>query len=251
MRRRIVAGNWKMNMDHREGAAFVKELLAGLEGKDPSCEVVLFPPFTTLPAVTDALADSQVRTGAQDLYFEESGAYTGGISGRMLAALGASYALAGHSERRHVFGEDDATVARKLGAALRSGLAPVLCVGELLEEREAGDATKVVDTQVRASLEGLSADEFGRVVVAYEPVWAIGTGKTATPGDAADMHTFIRKALGSLFGEQAAQLTPILYGGSVKPSNARELLEAENVDGVLVGGASLEADSFLSIIFPI
>jgi triosephosphate isomerase len=250
MRRWIVAGNWKMNMDHREGVVFVKELLAGLEGKDPSCEVVLFPPFTTLHAVAEALADSQVRTGAQDLYFEESGAYTGEISGRMLSAIGVSYALAGHSERRHVFGEDDTTVARKLGAALRSGLDPVLCVGELLEEREAGNATKVVETQVRAALEGLSAEEFGRVVVAYEPVWAIGTGKTATPGDAADMHTFIRKILDSLFGEQAAELTPILYGGSVKPSNARELLEADNVDGVLVGGASLEVTSFLSIIFP-
>lgn len=250
MRRRIVAGNWKMNKDHREGALLAQELLGGLEGREPACEIVLFPSYTTLPAVIEILDGSQVKAGAQDLHFEERGAYTGEISAGMLSALGVSFALAGHSERRHVFGEGDETVARKLRAALGAGLEPVLCVGELLEEREAGNASRVVETQIRASLEGLSADEFSRVVVAYEPVWAIGTGKTATPDDAAEIHTVIRKSLGSLFDAEAAALTPILYGGSVKPSNARELLDTENVDGVLVGGASLEADSFLSIIFP-
>ncbi len=250
MRRRIVAGNWKMNKDHVEGARLAKELLVGLEGRDPACEVVLFPPYTTLPAVVEVLAGSAVQAGAQDLYFEERGAFTGEISAGMLSALGVSFALAGHSERRHVFGEGDETVARKLRAALGAGLMPVLCVGELLEEREAGKASLVVETQVRASLEGLSAEEFARVVVAYEPVWAIGTGKTATPGDAAEIHKVIREILGSIFDTEAAELTPILYGGSVKPSNARELLDTENIDGVLVGGASLEADSFLSIIFP-
>ncbi len=250
MRRRIVAGNWKMNKDHREGARLAQELLDGLEGGDPVCEVVLFPPYTALPAVTEILAGSAVRVGAQDLYFEERGAYTGEISATMLSALGVSFALAGHSERRHVFGENDETVARKLRAALGAGLEPILCVGELLEEREAGNASRVVETQVRTSLEGLSADEFSRVVVAYEPVWAIGTGRTATPDDAAQIHTVIRGILGSIFDAEASSLTPILYGGSVKPSNARELLDAENVDGLLVGGASLEAESFLSIIFP-
>jgi triosephosphate isomerase len=251
MRRRIVAGNWKMNTDHREGARLAKAILGGLEGRDPACEVVLFPSYTTLPAVVEVLAGSTVGTGAQDLYFEERGAYTGEISAGMLSALGVSFALAGHSERRHVFGEGDQTVARKLRAALGAGLVPVLCVGELLEEREAGNASRVVETQVRASLEGLSTDEFSRVVVAYEPVWAIGTGKTATPEDAAEIHTVLRRILGTLFDTEAASMTPILYGGSVQPSNARELLDAENVDGVLVGGASLEADSFLSIIFPV
>ncbi len=239
-----------MNKDHVEGARMAKKLLGGLEGRDPACEVVLFPPYTTLPAVVEVLAGSAVQAGAQDLYFEERGAFTGEISAGMLSALGVSFALAGHSERRHVFGEGDETVARKLRAALGAGLMPVLCVGELLEEREAGKASLVVETQVRASLEGLSAEEFARVVVAYEPVWAIGTGKTATPGDASEIHKVIREILGSIFDTEAAELTPILYGGSVKPSNARELLDTENIDGVLVGGASLEADSFLSIIFP-
>ena len=250
MRRTIVAGNWKMNKDHREGALLAKELLAGIEGKDPSCEIVLFPPYTTLPSIVEILDGSSVMAGAQDLYFEERGAYTGEVSAGMLAALGVSYALTGHSERRHVFGEGDETVARKLRAALGAGLVPVLCVGELLDEREAGDASRVVEIQVRASLEGLSADEFSRVVVAYEPVWAIGTGKTATPGDAAEIHAIIRRVLGAIFDEDRAAMTPILYGGSVKPSNAKELLLADDVDGLLVGGASLEADSFLSIIFP-
>ena len=208
------------------------------------------PPFVSLPAVMEAIEGSSIESGAQDIFYEESGAFTGEISGGMLVELGVRYVLTGHSERRHVIGESNDIVARKLRAALDSGLTPVLCVGELLEEREADRAEEVVLGQLRTALEGLTADQCAKVVVAYEPVWAIGTGKTATPEDASHMHGVIRKALGDLHGTDISESTAILYGGSVKPQNAAQLFGSPDIDGVLVGGASLASDSFLGIIYP-
>ncbi len=248
MRRKILAGNWKMNLDHVAGAALAREIRGRVESAPPACDVVLIPPFTTLPAVAEAVRGSSVKTGAQDLYFEDEGAYTGEISGAMLRSLGCAYALVGHSERRHVIGETDAVIARKLRAALRAGLAPILCVGELLAEREELTAIEVVTRQVRDACEGLAAEEFARVVVAYEPVWAIGTGKTATPQDASEMHGVIRIVVRELFGTAASENLPVLYGGSAKPENAPVLLAEPEVDGLLIGGASLKASSFLGMI---
>ncbi len=248
MRRTILAGNWKMNLDHHAGAALAREICVGLSASGSACEVILIPPFTTLPAVADAVRGSAVKTGAQDLYCEDEGAFTGEISGGMLRALGCAYALVGHSERRHTIGESGALVARKLRAALRNGLAPILCVGELLAERDSGKAVDVVANQVRESCEGLEGAEFSRVIVAYEPVWAIGTGKTATPRDASDMHGVIRIIAKELFGTAAAENLPILYGGSAKPETAPALLAEPEIDGLLVGGASLKASSFLGML---
>lgn len=248
MRKKLVAGNWKMNKDHREGAALAKEILAGLAQKPVSCEVVLIPPFTTLPAVVQVLAGSAVNGGGQDLFYEDEGAFTGEVSGGMLKSLGCTYALVGHSERRHVIGEGGEILAKKLRAALRNGLAPIYCVGELIEERESGRAETVVEHQLADALDGLSAREIGRVVIAYEPVWAIGTGKTATPEDASSMHAFIRRTLERMFGAAVAQETLILYGGSVKPENASSLLARDGIDGFLVGGVSLKASSFLAVM---
>ena len=248
MRKTIIAGNWKMNKDHIEGAALAGDIAAGLAAKPPSCEVVLIPPFTSLPAVREAIRSSTAKAGAQDISAEDEGAFTGEISGRMLRALGCEYVLVGHSERRHIIGEGGALLARKLRAALRSGLSPIYCVGELLGEREAGAAEDVVSRQIREACEGLSPADFSRVVLAYEPVWAIGTGKTATPKDASDMHATIRGLIGDLLGSEAAGAVPVLYGGSVKPESAAGLLADREIDGLLVGGASLEADSFLAIV---
>lgn len=248
MRKTIIAGNWKLNKDHVEGAALARDILIGLREREFTCEIIIIPPFTSLPSVIDVVEGSRVAVGAQDLFYEDEGAYTGEISGKLLSSLGCTHVLVGHSERRHVIGESGGILARKLRAALRTGLVPIFCVGEILEEREAGRASEVVVTQIREVLEGLSREEIDRVVVAYEPVWAIGTGKTATVEDASEMHGVIRELLQEMFGREVAEGTSILYGGSVKPENAAELLEGPGVDGVLVGGASLKASSFLGII---
>jgi len=248
MRRKRVAGNWKMNKDHREGAALAREILEGLAKEPVSCEVILLPPFTTLPAVLQVLAGSAVSVGGQDLFYEDEGAFTGEVSGSMLKSLGCAYVLVGHSERRHVIGEGGEILAKKLRAALRNGLAPIYCVGELIEERESGRAEAVVERQLADALHGLSTSEIGRVVIAYEPVWAIGTGKTATPDDASSMHAFIHAALERIVEPAAAREMPILYGGSVKPDNAAALLSRDGIDGFLVGGASLKAPSFLAVM---
>ncbi len=249
MRRKIVAGNWKMNKDHREGAALASSLVDGIAGKEVPCEIVIFPPFTTISSVAEAVKGSGIAVGGQDIFYEDAGAFTGEISGAMLRALGCSHVIVGHSERRHVIGERGEALAGKLRAALRTGLTPVFCVGEVLEEREAGRAAEVVGAQVREVLAGLGGREISGVVIAYEPVWAIGTGKTATPQDASEMHTVIRETLQRIFNEGISCNTPILYGGSVKPDNAVDLMSSPGVDGVLVGGASLEAQSFIEIIF--
>lgn len=250
MRKRIVAGNWKMNLDHHEGARLAGEILAGMKNRVPECEVIVMPPFTSLQAVGEALRGSCVSLGAQDLWHEDSGAFTGEVSAGMISAAGCRYVLVGHSERRHILGEGRDLLARKLRAALKGGLSPIYCVGELIEEREAGRAEETVSRQVEEVLGGLEAGWMSRVAIAYEPVWAIGTGKTATAGDASGMHGVIRDLLSRLFGRGTAGETPVLYGGSVKPDNARTLLGADDIDGALVGGASLASDSFLGIVFP-
>ena len=248
MRTTIIAGNWKMNKDHVEGAVLAREIKNGLRDKQLSCEIVLIPPFTTLSAVIDVVRGSDIRVGGQDLYCEDEGAYTGEISGSMLNSLGCTHVLVGHSERRHVIGEGGDLLAGKLRAALGAGLVPIFCVGEVLEDREAGRAADVVVGQLGEVLEGLGDEDIAKVEVAYEPVWAIGTGKTATPRDASEMHGVIRGKLGELFGEGIAGTTIVLYGGSVKPENAAAILDEPDIDGVLVGGASLDASSFLGIV---
>jgi triosephosphate isomerase len=250
LRKTIIAGNWKMNMDHIEGASLAAAIAAGLKGRKPACDVVLFPPFTTLPAVMSVIEGSVMAAGAQDLWYGENGAFTGEISAGMIYSLGCRYVLVGHSERRHVIGEGSDILSKKLRAALAGGLIPVYCVGETLDERESGSASKVVTEQIEEVLSGLSGDEMGRTVIAYEPVWAIGTGRTATPEDAGSMHGVIRGMISDMFGASAAGGTSVLYGGSVKPGNAAQLLAMEDIDGALVGGASLDASSFLGIVFP-
>ena len=249
MRKPFVAGNWKMNMDSQTGVALAQGVAEGSAAQaGKSVSVAVIPPFVYLPAVGQAVSSSGVALGAQDVYFEEKGAFTGEISPAMLKDVGCTYALCGHSERRHVLGETDEIVNKKLLASLAGGLLPILCVGELLEERDAGQTEQVVERQVRAGLAGLSADKAAAVTVAYEPVWAIGTGRTATREQAQEVHAFIRKLLTEIYDEALASEMRILYGGSVKPDNAKELMSEADVDGCLVGGASLKADDFVRII---
>ena len=249
MRKNIVAGNWKMNKNHMEGARLASEILDGLRGKDIGCEVILFPTFTTISSVIDVVKGSAISVGGQNLYSERDGAFTGEISAEMLKNLGCQYVLVGHSERRNIFGEDSVFLSKKLRIALEYGLFPLFCVGELLEQREAGKAGEVVEKQLKDVLNGLGGDEISRVTIAYEPVWAIGTGKTATASDAANMHSLIRDVIKSIFGSEISQRMIIMYGGSVKAGNAAQLLNEPDIDGALVGGAALKADSFLEIIY--
>ena len=244
-RRTVVIGNWKMHKTSAEGVALAAELVAGLE--PGRAAVAVAPPFTALAPVADALRGSSVSLAAQDVFHEREGAFTGAVSAPMLVAAGCSIVLVGHSERRHVFGDRDEDVRRKALAVLDAGMRPVVCVGETLEQRDAGNAEYVVRSQVEAVVAGLSEAQLASLTVAYEPVWAIGTGRTATPEIAEAMHRVIRASLAALAGSGAAERTPILYGGSVKGDNAGAILAGANVDGLLVGGASLRADSFLTI----
>ncbi|MBI1796773.1 MAG: triose-phosphate isomerase [Candidatus Eisenbacteria bacterium] len=244
-RPRLVAGNWKMNRTAADGAALARELTA-LSAAGLPCAVALCPPFTALESVGAVLRGGATHLGAQNLHPESKGAFTGEVSGPMLAALGCRFVIVGHSERRHGMGEDDATVARKARAALRDGLTPIVCVGETLAEREADKTTEVLVRQVWAVYEGLGADS-RRTVVAYEPVWAIGTGRVATPDQARDAHRVIRATLDRVVGDHAGEAIAILYGGSVTDKNAVALFAENEVDGALVGGASLEAASFWRI----
>jgi triosephosphate isomerase len=245
-RPRLVAGNWKMHKTAVEGAALIKELTALAAAR--SCEVVVCPPFTALESAAAALRGSTIHLGAQNLHPEPRGAFTGEIAGPMLAALGCRFVIVGHSERRHGMGEDDALVARKLRAALRDGLTPIVCAGETLAEREAGRTAEVLVRQVQAAFEGLDAAVARIPVIAYEPVWAIGTGRVATPDQAREAHALIRATLDKVSARGRGEETTILYGGSVTPDNAPALFAEGQVDGALVGGASLEAASFWRII---
>lgn len=247
LRKKLIAGNWKMNKTSSDGVALARDIVLAV-GKQPDVDVVVCPPFTALESVGRALEGSIVKLGAQNMHFEASGAFTGEVSAPMLRALFATHVVLGHSERRSFFAETDELINKKVLAALKNQLRPILCVGESLAEREGGTTLKVVQTQLERALEGVSKDLAGSVIVAYEPVWAIGTGKVATTEQAQEVHAFIRGLLTKLFGEQLAQRVRILYGGSMKPANAPELLAQKDIDGGLIGGASLEARSFVELI---
>lgn len=246
MRTPFVAGNWKMNMLQSTGV----ELARALAAVKPAgqVEVAVCPPFVYLASVKQAISSSHVKLGAQNVYFEAKGAFTGEISCEMLKDVGCEYVILGHSERRHILGETDKMINAKVKAAIGAGLKPILCVGELLEERDANKTESVIETQLTGGLEGLTADQLKELVIAYEPVWAIGTGRTASPEQAQDVHQFIRNWLIGKFGNGFAQSVRIQYGGSVKGDNAAQLMSKPDVDGALVGGASLKADDFLKII---
>jgi triosephosphate isomerase len=246
MKQFYMAGNWKMHKTVSESVALAKELVAQLAGTTQ--KVMVAPVFTALAAVAEVLKGSTIRLGAQNMGPEEQGAHTGEISPLMLKDLGVQAVILGHSERRHSYGEGDALINKKVLLALKHGLEPILCVGETLEERESGKLESVIGTQVREGLKGVDAPVLAKVVIAYEPVWAIGTGKTATPKDADAVHAFIRKEVEGLYGAAAAKSLCIQYGGSVKPDNVAELMGMPNIDGALVGGASLKAETFVPLV---
>lgn len=247
MRKPFIAGNWKMHKTVAETLDYIRrfrELVSGVEDR----EIMIAPPFTALYAAGRELAGTNIRLGAQNAHWAESGAFTGEISPAMLTECGVQYVILGHSERRHIFGETDKMIRRRLEGVLSAGLRPILCIGETLEEREAGKTFEVLERQVREALSGFSADDLKVLVIAYEPVWAIGTGKTATPEQAEEAHRYVRGLLGELFGKDFAEKTRILYGGSVKPENIAELMAQSDVDGALVGGASLDPETFARIV---
>ncbi|MDI6712025.1 MAG: triose-phosphate isomerase [Anaerosomatales bacterium] len=249
-RRMMVAGNWKMHTTSGEGAVLVQDIAREMEAVRGEVEVVVCPPFTGLKAVSTVIEYDRVPValGAQDVFWEFEGAYTGEVSPRMLADLGCSYVIVGHSERREHFGETDETVNRKVKAVFASGMTPIVCVGEPLAVRESGETERFVRDQVMAGVAGLSADDAVRLVVAYEPIWAIGTGRTPTPESANDVARSIRATIGAMYGPPAAMQMRVLYGGSVKPENARHFFGEPDIDGALVGGASLDAASFVDIV---
>jgi triosephosphate isomerase len=247
MRQPFIAGNWKMYKTVSEATALAGALAAALAG-EAGKKIMIAPPFTALHAVRDALKGSRILLGAQNACAELEGAHTGEVSLRMLRDAGVSVVILGHSERRHVYGELDALVNRKVIRAIAEGFDVILCVGETLDEREKGVTEKVVEAQTRVGLASVAQRDLGRVTIAYEPVWAIGTGKNATPQDADAVHRYIRRVMADIYGAEAAQGMTIQYGGSVKPDNVRELMAMENIDGALVGGASLKAETFLPIV---
>lgn len=246
-RRYLIAGNWKMNKTASEGADLVREIHMEV-GSQSDVGVVVCPPHTALESCAKVLADSLIHLGAQNMHPKSEGAYTGEVSPVMLRSLFCNFVILGHSERREYFAETDAFINEKVVASLESSLKPILCVGETLAQRDAEETTSVVETQLAGGLEGVTVEQAEHVVIAYEPVWAIGTGKTATPDMAQEVHGFIRKWLTSAFGEATASKIRILYGGSMKPANARDLLVKEDIDGGLIGGASLQAKSFVELV---
>jgi triosephosphate isomerase len=246
MRRPIIAGNWKMNKTPEEAAVMVRELAPLV--RDTDVEVVICAPFTSLLAVKEAAAGTNIRLGAQNMHWEEKGAYTGEISPVMLNALGVKYVIIGHSERREYFAESDETVNKKVHSAIAHGLIPIICVGETLEQREQGITRTLVEGQTKAAFRGLTAENAKICVIAYEPIWAIGTGKTATSEDANEVIGYIRGTVADMFGQETADAIRIQYGGSMKPGNAAELMSMPEIDGGLVGGASLTAQDFSGIV---
>jgi triosephosphate isomerase len=246
VRKPIIAGNWKMFKNVKETVAFAQE--AKGKAEIDGVESVICAPFTNLPALVEAVRGTSLKVGAQNLHWEDSGAFTGEVSGSMLSDLGVDYVIIGHSERRAYFAETDETVNKKVHAAFKHGLTPIVCVGEKLEEREAGQTKQVCKLQTEAALQGLSAEQAANTVIAYEPIWAIGTGKSSTADDANEVIGYIRQLIGGLFGDDAAGRVRIQYGGSVKPGNIREYMEQSHIDGALVGGASLEPASYIQLV---
>ena len=247
MRIPLIAGNWKMFKTVQETSLFVKEL-RGLVGDITDVEIVVAPPFTAIHAAAEAARNTNIGVASQDVYWEREGAFTGEVSAAMIKEAGAAYAIVGHSERRRLFHETDAIVCRKARAAIGAGLTPIVCVGETLEERERQETLAVLDRQIKESLDGISGEEVSALVVAYEPVWAIGTGRTATAAQAGEAHAHIRARLRQWFGGDAAERCRVIYGGSVKPDNIREIIAEPEVDGALVGGASLDVKGFTDIV---
>lgn len=246
MRTPIIAGNWKMFKTVPEAKAFIEDVKGKAEVA--GVESVICAPFTNLPALVDAVKGTGIKIGAQNLHFEDNGAYTGEISGEMLKELGVSYVIIGHSERRQYFAETDETVNKKMHAAFRHGLTPIVCVGEKLEEREAGQTKEVCKVQTEAAFKGLSAEQAAEAVIAYEPIWAIGTGKSSTAEDANEVIAYIRELVKGLYGEAVANQVRIQYGGSVKPENVKEYMGQSDIDGALVGGASLQPASYIALV---
>ncbi len=242
----FIAGNWKMHKTVPEAVDLVKELDEE-GGKLEKAQLVVIPPFTALKEVSKALEGSIIQIGAQNLYWEDQGAFTGEVSAPMLKDVGCTYVVIGHSERRQYFGETNETVNKKIKAALKHGLTPIMCIGESLEEREDGQTMTKVKTQIAEGLQGLGTEDIRQIILAYEPIWAIGTGRTATPDQAQEVHRFIRESLSEKHGNDVASCAIILYGGSVKPENTLSLLKEKDINGALVGGASLKAESFIGI----
>ena len=248
MRKNIVAGNWKMNTTVPEGVALAKEVNEALAAATPKCDVVICVPFTHLCPVAAVIDQTRLGLGAENCADHKSGAYTGEVSAPMVASTTAKYVILGHSERRQYYGETAETLREKVALALENGLTPIFCIGEVLSEREDGTFNEVVRRQVEEGLFNRSAEDFGKIVLAYEPVWAIGTGKTATPEQAEDMHAWIRSVIAGKYGAEVAENTSILYGGSCKPSNAAELFAKPDIDGGLIGGAALKCADFMGIV---
>ena len=246
-RKLFIAGNWKMNLSKAESTDLARQLSLKIGSMEP-IDLAVAPAFVYLGDVAATLVGTKILVSAQDMFYEDNGAYTGEVSAAMLQDVGCEYVILGHSERRHVIGESDEIINKKVLKALSAGLKVILCVGELLEERKANKTFDVVDRQVKVGLSGVSADACANLTIAYEPVWAIGTGETATPDQAQEVHAHIRALLNQLYGGEVAEAMRIQYGGSVKPSNARELLNQKDIDGALVGGASLKADDFAAIV---
>lgn len=243
----FIAGNWKMNLTLKESKELAASLRTGVEGMN-GVDVGVFPPFVFIEGVHSVLKGSSIILGAQNMYWEDKGAFTGEISGDMIKEVGCTHVILGHSERRHVFGETDSMINSKLSAAFAGDVMPIFCLGEKLDERESGDTFKVIERQLVAGLDGLTTEQVSRLTIAYEPVWAIGTGKTATPAQAQEVHARIRALLEDSYGKDVAARIRIQYGGSAKPDNAAELLSQPDINGLLVGGASLKKDDFLKIV---
>ncbi len=248
MRRKVVAGNWKMNMNLSGTIELISAIKNELNKSDSKTEVIVCPPFTSLETAVTVLKGTSIKVGAQNMHYESDGAFTGEISADMLKSVGCEYVILGHSERRTIFGETDDIINMKVKKALSSGLKPIFCVGETLEERESNLTEKVVESQVKNGLSGISEHELSDLIIAYEPVWAIGTGKTASPEQAQEVHKFIRNLISKLYSDNLSENLVIQYGGSVKPDNAVELFSQPDIDGGLIGGASLKTDSFVSIV---
>ncbi len=248
MRTKVIAGNWKMNNDINSSIALINEIKKGLLQKNLNVKVIICPPFTSLETAYALIKDTPIKLGAQNMYFETSGAFTGEISPIMLKSVGCEYVILGHSERRTIFKESNQLINKKIKSAINNGLIPIFCIGETLEEREEERTFEIVENQIREGLEGLLETELSNLIIAYEPVWAIGTGKNATPEQAQEVHKFIRELISTLYSKEFAEKLIIQYGGSVKPENSKDLISQPDIDGALVGGACLNADSFIKII---
>lgn len=248
MRRKIIAGNWKMNNDFLAAQNLITKINSGLNGKKLNADVIICPPYTSLSEANSLIKNTSVKLGAQNMYFENEGAFTGEISAKMLKSVGCEFVIIGHSERRAIFNESDNLINKKIKKALETGLKPIFCVGETLEQREENITKEIIKNQIIQGLNSLVPDDLKNIIIAYEPVWAIGTGKNATPDQAEEVHEFIRILISDNFSPEIAENLIIQYGGSVKPENAKELLSQKNIDGALVGGASLKAETFIGII---